>query len=62
MEISIQKGEAFLSSTTQEAAKTSLAAAKPITVVAGGTQVHLTRQEASDLADVMSAWKDVSWR
>lgn len=64
MNISIQKGEAFLNSTSEENARNAEAGRdKPVVAVAvGDLRIQLTKQEASDLADVLIAWKDVAWR
>ena len=63
MDISIMKGQAFLASTTEENARNAEAGRdKPVVVAVGDTRFQLTKQEASDLADVMAAWKDVAWR
>lgn len=63
MNISIQKGEAFLNSTSEENARNAEAGRdKPVVVAVGDLRIQLTKQEASDLADVMSAYKDVAWR
>lgn len=63
MNISIQKGEAFLNSTSEENARNAEAGKdKPVVVAVGDLRIQLTKQEASDLADVMSAYKDVAWR
>ena len=63
MDISIKKGEAFLFSTNEENARNAEAGRdKPVVVAVGDTRLQLTKQEAIELADVMSAWKDIAWR
>ena len=62
MEISIQKGDAFMSVSENHAAGEDLSQSKPVVVAVGGSRLQLNKEEALDLAEVMCAYKDVAWR
>lgn len=62
MEMSIQKGEAFLCVSEKHVEGVELKKGKPVVVAVGSSRMQMTKEEAIDLADVLSAYKDVAWR
>lgn len=62
MEMSIQKGEAFLCVSEKYVEGVELKKGKPVVVAVGSSRMQMTKEEAIDLADVLSAYKDVAWR